>query len=258
MSRNTPDSSKDEKSRDQILDRAIKVFSEKGFGGASLREIADQAGVSHSMVKYYFGGKEALWRAAVEFLFERQTRERGPALEAAKNKGAEALLKVVIAETIRYSARHPEHARLVMQASMRPGPHLDWILKHVKGLHQAHYANFEAPPGGVIDASTAVALHYFIYGALQSVFTLEHEAKGLYGIDVTTEEFINGFIQLATSLLVPAVFAVGGSSYANLQAMQPTLETHKTSEGIELRIKIPESFTNGRTPTQDGSKPKIT
>lgn len=53
----TPD-----KTRDLILDEARKHFCEKGFDGASVREICCGASVNVSAIKYHFGGKEGLYR----------------------------------------------------------------------------------------------------------------------------------------------------------------------------------------------------
>ena len=58
-----------------LLQAALEVFSEKGFEGASTREIAALAGAHNALIKYHFSSKDALWRAAVAFLFERQATE---------------------------------------------------------------------------------------------------------------------------------------------------------------------------------------
>lgn len=48
-----------------LLKAAEDVFSDKGFGGATVKEIADKAGVNISLISYHFGGKEGLLRACV-------------------------------------------------------------------------------------------------------------------------------------------------------------------------------------------------
>ncbi|MES2378085.1 MAG: TetR/AcrR family transcriptional regulator [Bacteroidota bacterium] len=49
--------------KDHILDVAERVFSEKGFDGASTRLISGEAGVNMAMLNYYFGSKEGLFLA---------------------------------------------------------------------------------------------------------------------------------------------------------------------------------------------------
>ncbi|MBC7713255.1 MAG: TetR/AcrR family transcriptional regulator [Rhizobacter sp.] len=51
-----------EKTKDLILEEAKKQFCEKGFEGASVRDICDAAGANVSAIKYHFGGKEGLYR----------------------------------------------------------------------------------------------------------------------------------------------------------------------------------------------------
>jgi AcrR family transcriptional regulator len=43
---------------------ALKLFAERGFEGASTRDIADAAGANVSAIRYYFGDKAGLYRAA--------------------------------------------------------------------------------------------------------------------------------------------------------------------------------------------------
>ncbi|MGE3260634.1 MAG: TetR/AcrR family transcriptional regulator [Bacteriovoracia bacterium] len=50
----------------RLMAAATDVFSEKGFGGATVKEIADRAGVNISLISYHFNGKEGLFRACLE------------------------------------------------------------------------------------------------------------------------------------------------------------------------------------------------
>lgn len=54
---NTPDTT-----RELILEEARKQFCDKGFEGASIRDICCGAHVNVSAIKYHFGGKEGLYR----------------------------------------------------------------------------------------------------------------------------------------------------------------------------------------------------
>jgi AcrR family transcriptional regulator len=62
--------------RQEILDRAIEVFADKGADGTSLRAIAEKIGVSHAALLHYFGSREEL---LVEVLREGERRHRHPA-----------------------------------------------------------------------------------------------------------------------------------------------------------------------------------
>lgn len=49
--------------KEKILQAARKLFVQKGFNGASMASIRDEAGVNHALLFYYFKNKENLWEA---------------------------------------------------------------------------------------------------------------------------------------------------------------------------------------------------
>lgn len=59
-----------EKSRQQILDAALKLFSHRGYGATSVRDIAEEAGLSKGNVYHHFPDKEAIFRALIDRYFE--------------------------------------------------------------------------------------------------------------------------------------------------------------------------------------------
>ncbi len=52
--------------RTQILEVAIKLFSQRGFSGTTTKEIAKSAGVSEAMVFKHFANKEELYSAILD------------------------------------------------------------------------------------------------------------------------------------------------------------------------------------------------
>src|SRR3954469_817821 len=57
--------------RARIRDAAIKLFGERGIEGASIRDIAAEAGVSSGLVRHHFGSKEALREACDRYAKDR-------------------------------------------------------------------------------------------------------------------------------------------------------------------------------------------
>ncbi len=55
-----------EDTRAALLDAARVEFTERGFDGATVRAIAQRAGVDPAMVNHWFGGKDALFVAVME------------------------------------------------------------------------------------------------------------------------------------------------------------------------------------------------
>ena len=69
---------KSERSRRQVLDAALHLFSHRGFGATSVREIADKAGVSIGNVYHHFPDKEAIFQALLSELWESVLSRRFP------------------------------------------------------------------------------------------------------------------------------------------------------------------------------------
>ncbi|MBC8313964.1 MAG: TetR/AcrR family transcriptional regulator [Bacteroidetes bacterium] len=51
---------------EKILEAAKKVFHRKGYEGARMQEIADEAGINKALLHYYFRSKEKLFEAVFE------------------------------------------------------------------------------------------------------------------------------------------------------------------------------------------------
>jgi TetR/AcrR family transcriptional regulator, regulator of cefoperazone and chloramphenicol sensitivity len=60
-----------EETRARIVITALKLFGERGFEGASTRDIAASAGVNAPALQYYFDNKEGVYLACVEHIVSR-------------------------------------------------------------------------------------------------------------------------------------------------------------------------------------------
>ncbi len=57
--------------RARIRDAALRLFTERGIDGASIRDIAAAAGVSSGLIRHHFGSKEALRQDCDRYASER-------------------------------------------------------------------------------------------------------------------------------------------------------------------------------------------
>lgn len=72
-----------EKNTEQlILDAAKTVFLRKGFDGARMQEIADEAGINKALVHYYFRSKDKLFEAIFAEAFARLMPRIGEIIES--------------------------------------------------------------------------------------------------------------------------------------------------------------------------------
>ena len=65
-----------ETTQQKLIRAAIKVFAEKGFRDATVRQICKQAGTANvNAVNYYFDSKEQLYRQVLELIFAEYDRQ---------------------------------------------------------------------------------------------------------------------------------------------------------------------------------------
>jgi AcrR family transcriptional regulator len=83
----------------QLLEIAMKLFSDQGFDGTTTREIAEAAGVNEALIFRHFRTKEDLFWAVLSDRVERRGRNRR-IRELAKSEGDFREVLVAIAETL--------------------------------------------------------------------------------------------------------------------------------------------------------------
>jgi len=111
-----------ERTRRRILDAATAEFSQHGLGGARIDRIARRAGANKRMLYYYFGGKDALFLAALEARYAHiREAERALQLEHLEPRAA---LDRLVRFTWDYCLEHPEFLTLLNSENLHKGRHL--------------------------------------------------------------------------------------------------------------------------------------
>ena len=97
-----------DQTRAKILEAAERLFSQRGFHGVSVRDVARDVEVDAALVHYHFGSKDDLFSAALLSRAEGFMAEREAALTACLNEhdGKPSLEAVIIA----YTKPYLEHA----------------------------------------------------------------------------------------------------------------------------------------------------
>ena len=94
-----------------ILVAAVKEFTERGYEGARVDNIADRAGVNKRMLYHYFGNKQALYVAVLEGSYTAiRSAEHG--LHLSDRDPIEGMTDLVLF-TWRYYLAHPEFLSLL-------------------------------------------------------------------------------------------------------------------------------------------------
>lgn len=116
----------DSGTREAILDAARARFSTAGFREATVRAIAGDAGVDPALVMHYFGSKQGLFVAAMEFPLdpaEVVPRLVGPGVDGLGERLVRFLLSVIdelgdanpMLGLVRSAVGHPDAARMMRE-----------------------------------------------------------------------------------------------------------------------------------------------
>lgn len=162
-----------DKTKAALLDAALRAFSERGFEGASIREITGAVGVGHNLVRHYFGSKEDLWRAAISHGLEPAARNMVEMFDVGSADPLRPTLRAGLELLMVEAAANPDAFRLFLAEALRGGPRFDQLYDDIlEPISQAilRYASVtdEIPPS--IDLRV---LGIFVFGAAFSPFTFE-------------------------------------------------------------------------------------
>ena len=192
-----------EATRERIVAAALEAFAEKGFHGASTRDIAQRARTNQGLITYHFRSKDELWQAAADRIFgmlaKRMTERLSPlASEDPRERAREAIRTYV-----RFAAAHPELFRLMVDEGKNSARRMRWLVDtHLK----PRYEQFMRPRGiriaGFDEASVPHAW-YVMAGASSLIFAVAPECRRLTGLDPETAPAIEAHAEFVARLLVP-------------------------------------------------------
>lgn len=167
------------RNRRKILDAALEVFSQHGYRGATLDQIAEHAGLSKPNILYYFDGKEAIHVSLLNKLMETWL---DPLHEMDPNGDPLEEICAYTRRKIRMSRKYPRESRLfaneILQGAPRMSPHLESGLKPLFDEKCAVIRDWMAQgkintvdPRHLIFSIWATTQHYADFEAQVSVLT---------------------------------------------------------------------------------------
>jgi AcrR family transcriptional regulator len=194
-----------EQTRREVLEAAIAEFSEKGFDGGRVDDIAARMRTTKRMIYYYFGSKERLYAAVMEHLYGGM-RDAEQALNLAVLSPLDALRRLVEI-TFDHHAAHPEFVRLVS----------------VENIHEARIIaespTVPARNAAVIGALTALIrrgekdgsfrrgldpldLHMLISSFCFYRVSNRHTLRAIFGRDLTQPDVVAGQRRMITEAVL--------------------------------------------------------
>jgi len=188
-------------SQEAILEAALEAFAQRGYDGVSVRELNRQIGVSHNLVHHYFGSKDALWRAAIDYGLGRvndawKLDDLGPLADPVEK------MKIGLRRFLEVTARSPSVQRIMEYEAAIGGPRLDYIAER-------YIVPFLSPRLGRFEDTTEIekrdlhlpSLALLIASGATAFFTQAALARKIGGPDPFSEEGIERHIRTITTVL---------------------------------------------------------
>ncbi len=110
------------RTRERILEAAISEFSDKGYSGARIDEIARRAGANKRMIYHYFGNKENLFRHVLECTYD-DIRAKEAELHL-DDLDPETGMRRLIEFSFGYYTENPHFIRLLNTENLHKAAHL--------------------------------------------------------------------------------------------------------------------------------------
>lgn len=105
--------------RQQILNVAIRLFSQRGFRGTTTREIAHAAEVSEAIIFRHFATKQDLYAAILDYkACAAKVTDIARAIAEAESRGDEAVFEAIAKEMLRIRREDLDFFRLLLYSAL--------------------------------------------------------------------------------------------------------------------------------------------
>lgn len=140
----------DPDARQRLIMAGLEVFGAYNLEGATTRQIALKAQVNQAAIAYYFGGKEGLYMAVIEFavgIIKANVlpaviaiRDRDPVTRFARREAlelAQGIIRAFLGTLVRFPMAS-SWSRIVMREQMQPTKGFDYLYENViQHIHRA-------------------------------------------------------------------------------------------------------------------------
>ncbi len=202
-----------------VLSAAARHFARHGFEGASLRDIALDAGVLQPQINYHFGSKLSLWKEVIDSLIAELDVELSRVFQLSTD--ARQRLVEAIGAVVRSAAARPELLGIILHESTADTVRLEWLVdSHLGPIDDALLALWQelAEWPGAVPFPLAITHHLLMGAALPyacsaeiALLTARRDRLGLSALyDVGSDSAaLEAHIDALVLALLPAVIRSG-------------------------------------------------
>lgn len=165
--------------RDRIVEAALTVFAQRGFDGATTREIAKEAGVSSALIHHHFKDKDGLWRLVGERISAEFVETIKSSMDPGLRGSAEGARQMVAAY-LSYWRAHPRALRFQLWRVL--GAPADEREERSRQLNQLFVPEIQAAqdaghvrrdmPAGLLMVTMGGLIQYFLHSDVETQHAL--------------------------------------------------------------------------------------
>lgn len=180
---------------EHLCDVAVNVFAEKGFTGTTTTEITRKAGVARSLIHYYFGNKEELWKASIKRLANEFVQEFESSKRIHKDLNGLQTIKVIIRQLVHFYAKYPAFPKIIAQEMSEHTDRSQWIINNlIYPLFNLTGESFKKQRKiGAIKKISKEHQTAILLGMASGFFSNPYLAKELYNIDTFDEQSVEKY-----------------------------------------------------------------
>ncbi len=150
----------------RILEAAANVFSESGFSGARMDEIAERAGVNKAMIYYHIGDKETLYAEVINNVIGNTAETIAREIKGVREP--QEKLRIYIRTLARNIDNNPQVAPIMMREVASGGKHLPEVVVRdiFRIVNMLRETLKEGADMGLFRETIPFLVHIMVIGAL--------------------------------------------------------------------------------------------
>ena len=197
--------------KEALLRLALKNFAQTGFGGTTLKRIADQSGIAVSLLNHHFGTKEDIWKKAMSLVGNEIQQELADMFTLLEGMDGLQKLRLFNRKIVINSAKNPEFQQVIVQEMFSKSARSTWLTNELlqpiyKGMEETIAE--EKAKGRIRDIPQA-NITSFIIGSITMFFSRSYQMEQAYGIDVFSQEAVEAHADAINELIFNGLLTDG-------------------------------------------------
>jgi TetR/AcrR family transcriptional regulator len=196
-----------EERRRQLIEVAIDLFSQNGFGGTTTKEIAAAAGVTEAIIFRHFATKQDFYKAILDYkcaisVADTWFSEVQSFMDADDDEG---LFRFLLTKIVAFDREETRFARLLLHASLEG--HEIAIMHHNQlamptGTKFKEYIARRQAAGVIRECEPMIVM--FALGGIAQYYAMQKYLYQCGNLAYSDEEVVEGFLRILMDGLKPA------------------------------------------------------